>query len=78
MLRFWTLDLTCEKWEAEESLLWKELWQNIDFMGNAKLWDVEPRYPVLMPDFCLVLQDMRHSRGSHVVGSLILRGSGRG
>jgi len=64
MLRFWTLDLGRKKWQAEEGLLWKELWEQIDFMGSARLWDVEPRYPVLMPDdtLCLVLEDMRHRR----------------
>ena len=64
MLRFWTLDLGRKKWQAEEGLLWKELWEQIDFMGSARLWDAEPRYPVLMPDdtLCLVLEDMRHRR----------------
>jgi len=67
-LRFWTLDLGCKKWKAEEGLPWKELWEPIDFMGNAGLGDVEPRYPVLMPDdtLCLVLRDMRPRRGSPV------------
>ncbi|CAL4936501.1 unnamed protein product [Urochloa decumbens] len=66
MVRAWTLDLRRKEWKAEMGLLWKELWKQVEFMfmDHAELWDVEPRYPVLMPDetLCLVLRDMRPRR----------------
>ncbi|PVH31059.1 hypothetical protein PAHAL_9G048300 [Panicum hallii] len=52
----------------QRGLLWKELWEQVAgrvlrYKDDVEMWDVElePRYPVLMPDdtLCLVLQDVR-------------------
>ncbi|TKV90772.1 hypothetical protein SEVIR_9G051100v4 [Setaria viridis] len=70
MVRAWTLDLDRKEWKAEKGFLWKELWEQVAFMftDHAELWDVEPRYPVLMPDgtLCLMLGEMRPRRREEV------------
>lgn len=62
VLKIWTLDLVHRRWKEEKDshCPWKELWKEIGFM-NLQLRDVEPQFPILMPDgaLCLLLCDMR-------------------
>ncbi|PUZ36614.1 hypothetical protein GQ55_9G052100 [Panicum hallii var. hallii] len=52
----------------ERGLLWKELWEQVAGRVLRYRDDVEPLYPVLMPDdtLCLVLQDVRPWRRTTV------------
>ncbi|CAN6297617.1 unnamed protein product [Urochloa humidicola] len=62
-VKVWTLDLGCKEWKADKVLLWQDLWKQVRFMG-AELWEIEPRYPILMPDdtLCLMMWDKRCRR----------------
>ncbi|TVU44630.1 hypothetical protein EJB05_04076, partial [Eragrostis curvula] len=58
-VKVWTLDLPRRRWVRDEGFPcpWKEFWKHVGFM-DAKLGDVEPQFPTLMPDgaLCLLLR----------------------